>query len=99
MLSDKNLIASIGCTIKRGDLVRLKECVSNNLSFRQVTIGNVREYEQLSYIKSKELKGLAGVVLFEDSDCWGTYHIAFNGKIIRAYEDYFQKVQNSLNKE
>tara|TARA_B100000287_G_scaffold418965_1_gene456590 strand:+ start:4373 stop:4528 length:156 start_codon:yes stop_codon:yes gene_type:complete len=46
------------------------------------------------------LKSQVGVVLREHSpDDWGTYNVAFGDVIIVAFEDYFEKVEKSLNKK
>lgn len=94
MLLGHKPIASIGCKIKRGDIVRLAKKPSHvaDLKFKIVN----SEHRALYSV----LKPQTGVVLCEHSpDDWGTYNVAFGDTIIVAYEDYFEKVEKSLNKK
>ena len=93
MLLGHEPIASMGCKIKRGDIVRLAKKPSHvaDLKYR---ILNSEDRITYSVLKSQ-----TGVVLrAHSSDDWGTYNVAFGDAIIVAYEDYFEKVGKSLNK-
>ena len=93
MLLGHEPIASMGCKIKRGDIVRLAKKPSHvaDLKYR---ILNSEDRIAYSVLKSQ-----IGVVLCEySSDDWSTYNVAFGDAIIVAYEDYFEKVGKSLNK-
>ncbi len=90
------LIASIGNKIKKGDLVRLSQIPhEQRTSFKVVSV-NPKSQDQ--YCDALSIKATTGIVLFEDDDSWGTYHVAFGSTVIRAYEDYFDKVEKTLNK-
>ena len=94
MLLGHKPIATFGCKIKRGDIVRLTNKPSHiaDLKFK---ILNSEDRMLHSVLKSQ-----VGVVLCEHSpDDWGTYNVAFCDVIIVAFEDYFEKVEKSLNKK
>jgi len=93
MLLGQEPIASIGCKIKRGDIVRLAELPSRvaDLKFK---ILNSEDR-----ITHTVLNSQTGVVLREHSpDDWGTYNVAFGDTVIVACENYFEKVEKKLNK-
>lgn len=95
MLLGHKPIASIGNKIKKGDLVRVAKVLHTRASFKVVSV-NPKNQDQ--YCDALSLRGTTGIVLFEDDDSWGTYHVAFGSTVIRAYEDYFDKVEKTLNK-
>jgi hypothetical protein len=98
MLLGHKPIASIGNKIKKGDLVRLSQIPhEQRTSFKVVSV-NPKSQDQ--YCNALSIKATTGIVLFEDDDSWGmpTYHVAFGSTVIRAHEDYFDKVEKTLNK-
>lgn len=94
MLLGHKPIASFGNKIKRGDIVRLAKKPSSVTDFK-FKILNSEDRVTYSILKSQ-----VGVVLCEHSlDDWGTYNVAFGDTVIVAFEAYFEKVENSLNKK
>ena len=98
MLLGHKPIASIGNKIKKGDLVRLSQIPYKQKTSFKVVSANPKSLDQ--YCDSLSIKATTGIVLFEDDDSWGmpTYHVAFGSTVIRAHEDYFDKVEKTLNK-
>ena len=94
MLLGHEPIVSIGCKIKRGDIVRLAKKPSHVADFKFKILNSEDR------ITHTVLKSQIGVVLREhSSDDWGVYDVAFGDTVIYAYEDYFEKVEKSLNKK
>ena len=94
MLLGHEPIMSIGCKIKRGDIVRLAKKPSHVADFK-FRILNSNQRATHSVLKSQ-----TGVVLCEHSpDDWGVYNVAFGDTVIVAFENYFEKVEKSLNKK
>ena len=94
MLLGHKPIATFGCKIKRGDIVRLADKPSSvaDLKFKILNSEN--------RVLHSVLKSQTGVVLCEHHpDDWGTYNVAFGDVIIVAFEDYFEKVEKTLNKK
>ena len=78
--------------IKLGDLVRMKD-VGDHFStqYRFRIVG-----KKMQYAESRDLKGKTGLVISESTDL-GVYKVAFSDVVIRAYYEYFEKVEKSLN--
>ena len=88
-----------------GDLVRVKRQStksSSNWQFKILKTNN----DQLaitdwggSYVGAKKLRTMTGIVIgkeysiAENNKPTGTYHFAFGTHIIKAYQDYFIKVE------
>ena len=81
-----------GDLVKVGDLVKLKikkhtSVTGNKYRFRLAT-------EDIQYVESEVLAGKTGIViLVYPGDYCGTLHIAFGSTVIRAYQDYFTKLE------
>ena len=80
--------------MKKGDLVRIKEIPPTQCVYRfRVATEDIR------YVESRELERKTGIVVSEETDLLrGVYKVAFGSIVIRAYQDYFEKVEKSLNK-
>lgn len=92
MLLGHKPIITIGCRIKRGDIVRLADKPSHVADFKFKILNSEDR------ITHTVLKSQTGVVLCEHPDDWGTYNVAFGNVVIVAFENYFDKVEKSLNK-
>ncbi len=92
--------------IKVGDLARIRDIAINGYGFssKQSTYSFRIVGEETQYIECRELEGKTGIVVFNvQEDCKdyladGVYHIAFGNIVVRAYQDYFYKVEKTLNK-
>ena len=81
--------------VEVGDLVKLKAKYDTSVTqrvyrFRLAT-------RDIRYVESRELEGKTGIVISEGTDL-GVYKVAFSDVVIRAYYEYFEKVEKSLNK-
>lgn len=78
--------------MKKGDLVRLKEMPPTQRVYRfQVATEDIR------YVESRDLEGKTGIVLSKTTGL-EVCKVAFGDTVIRAFHDYFEKVEKSLNK-
>ena len=79
--------------MKKGDLVKVRESAPNpKARFRIVGHGNWG-YD-FRYIELPQLIGKTGLVILVDTgDYCGTLHVAFGSTVIRAYHDYFTKLE------
>jgi hypothetical protein len=81
--------------MKVGDLVRIKTEYDHSHTqrvyrFRLAT-------RDIRYVESRDLEGKKGIIISEGTDL-GVYHVAFGSIVIRVYQDYFEKVEKTLNK-
>ena len=82
-----------------GDLARVKTNSSSNWQFKILKTDD----DQLpitdwggSYVSAKELRTMTGIVIgkeYSNGKLTGTYRFAFGTHIIKAYQDYFLKVE------
>ena len=86
--------------IKLGDLVRMRDVglLRDHFSvqYRFRVVG-----EEIQFVETKDLAGKVGIVVCDKENHMyanGVYHVAFGSTVIRAYQDYFEKVEKSLNK-
>jgi hypothetical protein len=90
--------------IKVGDLARIRDLDHNGYGFSSKQYSFRIVGEETQYVECRELEGKTGIVVFNvQEDCKdyladGVYHIAFGDIVIRAYQDYFCKVEKTLNK-
>ena len=94
----------IGQDKKVGDLVKVKALYPNLhghvYRFRQLPYG---VEDDVRYIDASELIGKTGIIIsdagrLEGYSSDGVYHIAFGSVVIRAFHEYFEKVEKTLNK-
>ena len=86
-----------------GDLVRVKSQSDNSSYNWQFQVFNSANNDQLaitdwggSYVSAKELRTMTGIVIgevYSNGKLTGTYRFAFGNHIIKAYQDYFLKVE------
>ena len=82
--------------MKVGDLVRIKTRLPNwTCRFLQVPYGD--EVEDNRLVTSDELKGKIGIIIsnavnLEHYKTDGVYHVAFGNVVIRAFNEYLEKL-------